>query len=352
MGAKPLKLVELSNLLDAGFSNFLADQKAVAVAVSGGPDSMALTKLLSLWAVKKNIRVHALTVDHGLRPESASEAKRVAKSLAGMEGVTHAVLRWKGRKPKTRIMEEARRVRYELLAGYCAGKKIKNLFLAHHQDDQAETFLLRLAAGSGLDGLAGMKAIQPYFSSTHSLPPSRGGIKGGGETLILLRPLLTISKAQLIAACKHYKVPFVKDPTNNSERFARPRLRKLWAVLEAEGLSSKRLAVTAARLGRAQKSLDEIAEKYFRDCILSKNPKRIVLNNNEFKVLAEEVRFRVLQKAIRALRPKADYLPRMEKIEALFADLSRPGPFRKRTLGGLIFERDERKGFLSVSVEK
>ena len=254
-------------------------------------------------------------------------------AVKGWSNVTHAILAWKGKKPTSRVMEEARGARYRLMAACCAKRKIKHLFLAHHQNDQAETFLFRLAKGSGLDGLAGMKRVQAY------------------EGLIFARPFLDVPKDRLIATCKNYGVKYINDPSNEAERFARPRLRKAQKVLEAEGLTSKRLAQTAARLERARKTLYYISEKSFKGNALEKNTKRIVLNKAAFEADYEEIGFRILIQAIKYLRPDEDYLPRMEKIENLLSDILKPETFRKRTLGGLIFERDDRKKTVKISIE-
>jgi tRNA(Ile)-lysidine synthase len=311
--------------------------KQVAVAVSGGPDSMALAKLLSVWAGKK-IKIHVLTVDHGLRKESAAEAKMVAKAVAnksgGWPGTVHATLKWTGRKPKARLMEAAREARYDLIGGYCRKHKIRHLFLAHHQDDQAETFLFRLAKGSGLDGLASIRPIQPY------------------DDLLLLRPLLSVSKEALEATCRFYKVPFVRDPSNAKRQYARPRLRNARSALEEEGLTSKRLAVTAQRLERARRALDEITEKSFENNVIIKNIDRIVFNYTKWSEETEEVALRGLILAIEKLRPDLQYRPRMEKIEDLFDDLGGGKRFSKRTLGGLVFDRNDNKKTMTISIEK
>jgi tRNA(Ile)-lysidine synthase len=332
LAARPVTSEEFSEILESFLSERIS---AVAVGVSGGPDSMALAKLLSLWGSKKRVRVHALSIDHGLRKESAKEARSAGKRMEGWSNLQHEILKWKGKKPKARMMEEARVARYDLIAQYCRKHKIKYLFLAHHQDDQAETFLLRLAGGSGLDGLAAIRPVQVY-----------------DKTLTVLRPLLGFSKERLIATCKVHKIPYLKDPSNKAQKFARPRLRKSWKILEAEGLSSKRLAVTAARIDRARRALDEMAEKAFYGSLLAKTTNRIVLDQESWCRLPGEIAFRVVLKAIRHLRPGENYLPRMEKIEDLFADLFSPKPFRKRTLGGAVFERDDRKGLVIVSAEK
>ena len=336
MAAEPLKNdltpAEFSALLAERFSFALKDN-VFAAAVSGGPDSMALAKLLSGWVKENNKTIHALTVDHGLRPESADEARQVGIWLKDWPNVRHVILKWEGEKPQNRIQEEARNARYQLMSKYCAGEGINHLFLAHHQDDQAETFLLRLAMGSGLDGLAAMRAAQNYGS------------------LVLLRPFLALPKERLVATCAAMNVPFVNDPSNKSENFARVRLRKSLAALEAEGLSSKRLAMTAERLDRARTALDHIAEKAQISAALSSDTHRIVYRIEALRPWPDEIILRVLVYAMKKLRPAGDHLPRMEKIESLFRDFMSPAPFTKRTLGGLIFERDDKEGVFAVSLE-
>jgi tRNA(Ile)-lysidine synthase len=329
----PISPDEFSALLDERFSSFLNNQK-FAVAVSGGPDSMALLKLLSLWAEKNNKSIHAITVDHGLRAEAAAEAKQVGEWIAGWPNVTHKILVWEGDKPEKRIQEEARAARYDLMGAYCREQGIDHIFLAHHQDDQAETFLLRLAMGSGLDGLAAMRGVHVYNSG-----------------LVLLRPLLGVAKERILLTCTAMNVPFVHDPSNASDNFARVRLRKSLAALEAEGLSNKRLAVTSERLDRARTALDSIAEKAQNSAVFSKDTGRIVYRVEALRDWPEEIILRVIIGAMKSLRPPSDHLPRMEKIESLFRDFINPAPFTKRTLGGLIFERDDGPKHLIIRVE-
>ena len=331
---QPLTVEEFSALLSSGFGQALCGASAVAVGLSGGPDSMALTRLLSLVAEKNpgSPDIHALTVDHGLRAESAAEAAQVHEWVAGWTGVEHHILKWK-EKPESRIQEEARFARYELMAGYCRERGISHLFLAHHRDDQAETFLFRLAKGSGLDGLSGMKPVQGY----------------GGLTL--LRPFLDIPKSRLLASCAEMGIPFVQDPSNESENFARIRLRQSAGILAEEGLSAKRLATTARRLERARVALDEMAEKALEEITLEKDTNRIVLNSETYGKLAEELALRVLLKVIKTFRPEEDYAPRLEKIEDLLGDLRAENPFRKRTLGGVVFERNDKQGQIILCCE-
>lgn len=327
-------LDEFTTVLADRFSSEISGRKVFAIALSGGPDSMVLAKLLSLWAEKQGCAVHALTVDHGLRAESADEAQNVAGWVKDWPNLKHVILKWDGEKPQNRIQEEARNARYGLMAEYCARQGIEHLFLAHHQDDQAETFLLRLAMGSGLDGLAAMRAMQK-----HSLG------------LMLLRPFLALPKERVLATAKALDLSFVNDPSNGSDNFARVRLRKSMAALEAEGLSAKRLAMTAERMERARQALDVIAERAQNSALALKETARIIYKIEPLVEWPEEIVLRVLIHALKAMRPKGEHLPRMEKIESLFRDFLSPGPFTKRTLGGLIFERDDQEKLLYISLE-
>ncbi len=329
-----LSLEGFLDVMSAGFAEVVAGGQPVAVGVSGGPDSMALVKLLCEWAEhSEGPEIHALIVDHGLRSESMEEAETVLSSLQGLHYVKSSILRWEGKKPEAAVQEEARKARYRLMTEYCESKDIAHLFLAHHMDDQAETFLFRLAKGSGLDGLCAMSAQQKF----------------GGVTLC--RPLLGVSKARLVATCDHYGLVYVQDPSNESEDFARVRLRKSMSVLAGEGLSVKRLAITARRMRRAREALEIMADKAFMQSLIKKETDRIVLNYVWLAEWPDDIALRVVLKAIGMLRSTADYAPRMEKIEALFCALVDEAPFRKRTLGGLVFERDDREGHVIITKE-
>lgn len=307
----------------------------VALALSGGPDSVALGCLLSRAGFAP---LHALVVDHGLRPDSADEARRAQDTAAGWPGVRTAVLTRTPPPGAARLMETARRDRYRLLAGYCRDHEIRTLFVAHHRDDQAETFLFRLAKGSGLDGLAAMSAIQPY-----------------GPGLDIVRPLLDVPKERLAATCRAHGLSFAEDPSNADPRFARPRLRAAREALEAEGLSVKRLAVTAARLSRARQALDQYARAALETAQTGPEKKgRIALQIAPLAAHPPETRLRVLALALDGLTPEneAGYGPRREKLEALAERLFSGTPFRGETLGGFIFRIDEKTGQIDITREK
>lgn len=316
----------------------LQGEKAVAVAVSGGPDSMALCWFLARWARRnKGPVIHVLTVDHGLRPESADEAKQVGTWVKDWPQVKHSVLRLKNLSADSRMMERARQARYEVLAAYCRKHKIKNLFLAHHRDDQAETFLFRLAKGSGLDGLAGMREVQGY-----------------DENLCLIRPLLNVSKQELVTLCEKNKIPFVRDPTNENTAYVRGRLRAAADVLAAEGLSAKRLSVTAARLARAREALEFYTDRLFAESVQEQIKGRIVFDYHKMEAAPAETRLRVLARAIDRLSLKEDsYGPRREKLEALVEAMFDSGrPFRRRSLAGLLFSCNRKAGKVIIEREK
>ncbi len=239
--ADPLTLGEFAPLLDA--LGPFEPNPHLAVAVSGGPDSMALAMLAAGWASARGSSVVGLVVDHGLRPGSADDADQAVEWLHRL-GVAARILTWTGAKPKSGIQAAARAARIGLLQDACRTEAILHLLLAHHRDDQAETVVLRRAAGSGAAGLAGMAAVR-------ELPGLR-----------LLRPLLAVPKTRLLATLAAAGRPWLVDPANAAETFARGRLRAdptfaaevAWAEglthAEARGEEDERVATTLVRLAR------------------------------------------------------------------------------------------------------
>ncbi len=306
----------------------------VCAGVSGGPDSMALLFLLSQWGQKNDVKIHAYTVDHGLRTESADEAKTVGDWVKEWPNVTHEILRWEGDKPGSRILEEARTARYGLMTKAMKKSESHALFIGHHRDDQAETFLIRLAKGSGLDGLAGMRSVQPL-----------------DDHQMIVRPLLDVSKEELIAICDDNKIPYINDPTNENAAYLRPRLRAAQSILEEEGLSSKRLAVTAKRLARAKAALEDFAHDLFVMAIKEQREDGFLLDYKSLHAAHEELVVRVLLKIMDELRPDADYGPRMERLENLLERILRDPAFKGATLGGCIFALDRKNATLWIGKE-
>src|SRR5450432_768261 len=198
---------------------------AIILAVSGGPDSIALMWLAARWrrTLVRGPRLIAVTVDHGLRPEAAREARDV-KRLARTLDLPHRTMRWSGTKPKTGLPAAARAARYRLLAQAAKANGATHILTAHTRDDQAETLLMRMLRGSGIAGLAAMAR------------------QSEREGVWLARPLLDVPKSQLVATLNKAKIAFADDPTNRDTTFTRPRLRALLPLLAAEGGDARNLA--------------------------------------------------------------------------------------------------------------
>lgn len=218
------------------------DRPALAVAVSGGADSMALCLLADRWARARGGRVLALIVDHGLRPSSAGEAERTAAAL-GARGIDSFILTWSGNKPGSAIQARARTARYRLLCEGCRRRGILHLLVGHHLEDQGETLLLRQAQGSGVAGLAGMSGL----------------VETGA--LRVLRPLLQVPKRRLSACLESLGQAWIEDPSNADPAYARTRLRAALAVDEtaADGLLKVAQDRRRLRLARDEAVADLLA---------------------------------------------------------------------------------------------
>ena len=302
------------------------------LAVSGGPDSTALMLLAARWraARRKGPALLAVTIDHGLRRESAAEARAV-EELARRLGIPHRTLRWRGKKPETGIQEAARVARYRLLAQAANAAKARCVLTAHTLDDQAETVLLRMMRGSGLTGLGAMTQVSrlPAWET---------------DEIVLVRPLLDIPKARLIATLDRAKVEFVRDPSNRDPRFTRPRLRDLMPALAREGLDARRLAILARRLRRAEAAI-EMAVGVAASAVLQRpwsGQGAIVLDAVKFDRLPAEVALRLLARAIGQVGDEGP--AELAKVEVLFDELrgaatSPRGARLRRTLAGALVTR-------------
>jgi tRNA(Ile)-lysidine synthase len=312
----------------------LAHLPVLVLAVSGGPDSTALLMLAARWraARKAGPKLLAVTVDHGLRQESAGEARAV-KRLARRLGVPHRTLRWPGDKPLTGLQEAAREARYRLLAAFAKSAKAHHILTAHTLDDQAETVLIRMTRGSGVTGLAGMAPMSP-------LPV--------GCDIMLVRPLLEMPKARLVATLARAKIDFADDASNSDPRFTRARLRALMPGLAREGLDARRLVLLARRLRRADAAIDAAVDAAATGAAAASPsecrwPDRgaIVLDAEKFGRLPAEVALRLLGRAI--TQAGEERAIRLGKLETLYEALASakaaangPGFRLRRTLGGAL----------------
>ena len=266
----------------------LGPPERIGVAVSGGPDSLAL--LLLAQAAYPG-RVCAATVDHGLRPEGAAEAAFVAGLCADL-GVPHATLE-AGMTERTNIQAAARERRYALLASWAESTGVACLATAHHLDDQAETLIMRLLRGSGLSGLAGIRAA-----------------KSGAVPIV--RPLLGWRRDELAAIVAAAGIEAVADPSNEDERFDRARIRRHLA--DAGWIEAEPLARSAAALAQAEESLEWAVERLWRE--------RVDDDTFDPAGLPDELRRRLVVRILASLGGAA---PRGEAMTRLLATLARGG---------------------------
>jgi tRNA(Ile)-lysidine synthase len=380
-GARPLSAVDAKDL----FAD-LASAPALVLAVSGGPDSIALLILAARWraARKRGPKLLAVTIDHGLRAESAAEAKHVAR-LARRLGVAHRTLHWTGKKPKTGLQEKAREARYRLLAQAGAEAGASHLLTAHTVDDQAETVLMRLLRGSGPAGLGGMAPTSPLPWPSSPSPP--GGKGDGGPSLaascrnrltqrsrshvpasginlppampadlsaqrrgekethsarsiILVRPFLDVPKARLIATLRAAGIPFAEDPSNMDLRFTRVRLRSLMEGLAPEGLTTARLALLAQRMRRVEAALAKAVDQAASDLSHWPWPKDgpVELDVRGFAALPAEVSLRLLGRAAAQMGNEGPVeLGKLETLHAALTGAMPPhGRFRRTLAGAMV----------------
>jgi tRNA(Ile)-lysidine synthase len=280
----------------------------LAVAVSGGPDSMALALLANRWAKVRSGEVVGLIVDHGLRPEAAAEARQTALWLAG-RGIPHRILTWRGPKPSAGIQAAARAARYQLLTDWCRTAGVLHLLLAHHRDDQAETVALRRARGSGPDGLAAMATVREVAG------------------LRLLRPLLPVAKSSLSALLAAEGQPWLDDPSNRQTNFARSRLR-LQAELDRVGLAAVAFEHAACRT-----ALDRVVAAWLAHHGRISAAGFVFMGRTELTAAPGEIARRALQQALIAVAGRG-YAPRQARLDRLLEWLRGAPRLGGRTLGG------------------
>ncbi|MCR4378906.1 MAG: tRNA lysidine(34) synthetase TilS [Rhodospirillales bacterium] len=297
----------------------------VAVAVSGGADSLALTLLLADWAAARDCEIVALTVDHGLRAGSKTEALQVASWLRDA-GVEHHILNWQGGNAGMPGMQaRARDARYGLMAGWCRAHGVRQLFVAHHLGDQAETFVMRLKRASTLFGLAAMASKRERYG------------------IWLCRPLLAVPKTRLVAMLDQRGQKWVEDPSNLNCAFERVRTRALIAKLQDEGVTPERLAGAARAAGRVTEILDRAASAFEAAAVEPHLDHGFEggfdVDRAAFQALPQALRERVLSRLLRSLGAQV-YAPSPAKLErlALWMGGNVAGG-AARTLGGYVVRR-------------
>lgn len=299
---------------------------------------MALLALTAAWCKKhKAPPPLALTVDHGLRAESSAEAARVA-TWARARGVPHETLLWAGSKPAQNIQAHARDARYRLIGERMRESGIGVLLTGHTLDDQAETFLLRLARGSGLDGLSGMASAAPFPIA-------------GFKDLTIARPLLNLSHASLTATLTQLGQEWLSDPSNANDRFARVKIRGAAEALHDAGLTSERIASAAAHLARAREAIEAAVAALLAAAVDATPWGYALINAQRFTAAPREVALRALARLIEVVGG-GTYPPRFEQTEAALDWLAdaRAKP-SGRTLGGCRLARRDAKTILATREE-
>ena len=314
-----LNQIKISKIYNE-FSSSLKGKKDLAVAVSGGPDSLALAYLTKCYSLKHKIKIKYYIVNHKIRKESSLEAKIVKKILKKIN-IQCTILDWNGKKPTKNIQAKAREKRYSLLTRECKKNNIKYLLIGHHLNDLLENFLIRIVRGSGLNGLISFNKNTKYRD----------------QDLYILRPLLNLEKKDLLYVSNKVFNFFVKDPTNINKDYKRTRIRNLLYSLEKEGLDVKKLKLTISNLKDSDKSIRFYVDRNLKKNVVFMNTKNLYILNTSFFDQSHEIIFRSLTKLIQKLGKK--YYPvRGKSINQLIESINKRS-FTRVTLGGCIIER-------------
>ena len=320
-----LKKLNLNNIDFLTYSNFKLclkksiKKKTFLVAVSGGPDSLALTALSKTYSTDQGNKVFFVLIDHSIRSNSSKESKAV-KQLLKKKNITLTILKNKEKINKN-IQSQAREVRYQLLLNFCKKNRIKFILTAHHRDDQIETFLIRLSRGSGVQGLSSMKKISNL----------KNQIK-------LIRPLLDEKKQQLTLIAKKYFGNFFKDPSNTNKKFLRTKIRNLIKQFEKSGIKHESIINSINNLSVTRDTINSYTTRVEKSCV-KKKKKELIINLQRFSAENNEIQLKVFSNCIKYIS-KSYYPPRAKKIENL---LNR-AKFEKKlkaTLGGCIIQKNQ-----------
>ena len=317
---KNKKILDIYNQFKVVINSHTNKSKKIAVALSGGPDSLALVYLAKCFSIEEKIEIYFFIVDHKLRKESSKEAKKVQILLKNFD-IDCQILVRKNKKPTSNVQSIARKIRYNLIINACKKNKINHLLLGHHIDDLYENFLIRLLRGSGLKGLTSFDEIS----------------RMANKKISILRPLIDYEKKELIYISEKIFKFYVKDPSNENLIFQRTRVRKLISDLKKEGFDKKKLNLTLKNL----KSSSDTIDFYVKKNIISnsthiKNKNTYILNQKFFEQ-SREVIFRSLSTILRSIS-KRYYPPRGKSILNIILKIH-DNKFAKGTLGGCYIER-------------
>jgi tRNA(Ile)-lysidine synthase len=317
---KEFNLTKKNSLIYSNFKSSLKKyikNENFLVAVSGGPDSLALTALSKIYSNEKKNKIFFVLIDHGIRANSFDEAKNV-KSLLKKKQIDLIILR-NNEKIEKNIQSQAREIRYKLMQNFCTKKKIKFILTGHHSDDQIETFLIRLSRGSGVQGLSSMKKVSSL-----------------SRKIKLIRPLLDEKKKNLTVLAKKYFGKIFKDPSNNNQNFLRTKVRGLIKQLEKSGIKHKSIISSINNLGVTRDTLNAYIIRVEKNCI-TKKKKNVVIDLNNFLTENKEIQLKVFSNCIRNFS-KSYYPPRAKKIINLLNRIKSDEKL-KATLGGCVIQK-------------
>ncbi len=308
--AEALSEAEMISLSERAFRNF----KTVVLAVSGGADSLCLLPLATAAAsaLRPAPTFLAVTIDHGWRVEAGDEARWVAE-ITTRFGFPHHLLTWPGAKPETGRQEAARNARYCLFTNLAVDLDLSGpvaIATGHHSDDQAETFLMRLARGSGVDGLSGMLPSRPL----KALPGRR-------TDLHLVRPFLSVPKARLVATLRKRGQTWIEDPGNANPAFERVRIRQALTTLQDIGIDAAAIGRSASRLAEARIALDAATDTLVHRSVEHHDGAMAIIAGPAFDAAPHELRLRLLQRLWPAFGGPGQS-PQRSQLETLISQLA------------------------------
>ena len=300
------------------FESNLPVKKKFVVAVSGGPDSLALSFLAKIYSIKKSIEVKYFIIDHKLRKNSTLEAKYVQKKLKDFS-IKLNILTWIGTKPRKNIQSIAREKRYKLLTDAAKKNEIQNILLGHQLDDLFENFFIRILRGSGLKGLISLDK------------------EARKNQVDLIRPLIEIDKKDLIYVSNYIFGTYIEDPSNEEDKFKRVKIRNFLKQLSLEGFDRKKFFLTIRNLKFANENIEFYIKKNLEDNVTILTQKNYVILKENFFSQSNEVIFRSLTEVIKIVG-KRYYAVRGKKIDKVINLVSTKSSF-KVTLGGCIIKK-------------
>ena len=304
------------------------NKQPIVVAISGGPDSLALAALTKALSYEKKLKFYYVLIDHQIRKKSTEEAYKV-KILLKKHNIPLIILT-NSDMIKKNIQSEARKIRYQLLLNFCNKKKAKTILTAHNLEDQVETFFIRLSRGSGLTGLSSMKTVSNL-----------------DKNIRLLRPLLDTNKNNLVKISRQVFGKYFKDPSNYNKKYLRTKIRNLKKPLNQSGINYDQIIKSINNLASSSATLDKYYKKTF-DEIVKKSKSKIELNFKKFMILNNEIKLRLINDSVKILK-KNYYTLRSKKVNNLIKSM-KTKKFKKHTLGGCIFY--VKKDKLCLIVEK